>query len=67
MLAFAVVVRGRKNIINVSFGVFALMIGSWSAGYCLWQVSTEALVPRSQVAASSSAQQKKRPSLAPGW
>ena len=42
MLAFAVVVRGRKNIINVSFGVFALMIGSWSAGYCLWQVSTEA-------------------------
>ena len=42
ILAFAVVVRGRKNSINISFGVFALMIGSWSAGYCLWQVSAEA-------------------------
>lgn len=42
ILAFAVVVRGRKDSINVSFGVFAVMIGSWSAGYCLWLVSAEA-------------------------
>jgi signal transduction histidine kinase len=42
ILAFAVVVRGRKDSINVSFGVFALMIGCWSACYCLWQISAEA-------------------------
>lgn len=42
ILAFAVVVRGRKDSINVSFGVFALTIGGWSAGYCLWQISGDA-------------------------
>ncbi|HVU17147.1 MAG TPA: ATP-binding protein [Candidatus Didemnitutus sp.] len=43
MLAFAVVVRGRKDSINVRFGVFALAIGSWSAGYLLWQISEDAV------------------------
>jgi len=42
MLAFAVVVRGRKDSINVRFGVFAFCIGSWSAGYLLWQISEDA-------------------------
>ncbi|MEO6992613.1 MAG: ATP-binding protein [Lacunisphaera sp.] len=42
ILAFAVVVRGRKDSINVSFGVFALMIGCWSASYSLWQISADA-------------------------
>jgi signal transduction histidine kinase len=41
MLAFAVVVRGRKDSINIRFGVFAFAIGSWSAGYLLWQISED--------------------------
>lgn len=43
MLAFAVVLRGRKDSINVRFGVFAFAIGSWSAGYLLWQISEDAV------------------------
>lgn len=39
VLAFAVVLRGRNNRINVRFGVFAFTVGCWSAGYFLWQIS----------------------------
>lgn len=42
VLAFAVVLRGRKDSINVRFGVFALTIGGWSAGYFLWQLAEDA-------------------------
>jgi signal transduction histidine kinase len=42
LLAFAVVVRGRKDSLNIRFGVFAFTIGCWSAGYFLWQLSEDA-------------------------
>jgi signal transduction histidine kinase len=42
MLGFAVVVRGRKDSINLRFGVFAFITGSWSAAYFFWQLSTDA-------------------------
>ncbi|MFA5057744.1 MAG: ATP-binding protein [Opitutaceae bacterium] len=42
LLAFAVVLRGRKNQLNRRFGVFALSIGAWSAAYFLWQISQDA-------------------------
>lgn len=42
LLAFAVVVRGRKDSLNVRFGVFAFTIGCWSAGYFLWQLAEDA-------------------------
>lgn len=39
VLAFAVVLRGRKNRLNRRFGVFALSIAAWSLGYFLWQLA----------------------------
>jgi two-component system nitrogen regulation sensor histidine kinase GlnL len=42
LLAFAVVLRGRKNRLNQQFGVFAVSIAAWSAGYFLWQISPDA-------------------------
>ncbi len=42
LLAFAVVLRGRKNRLNLRFGVFAWSIAAWSAGYFLWQISKDA-------------------------
>ncbi len=41
LLAFAVVLRGRNNELNRQFGVFALSIGLWSAGYFLWQIAED--------------------------
>jgi len=41
LLAFAVVLRGRTNRLNQQFGVFAVSIAAWSAGYFLWQISPE--------------------------
>ncbi len=41
VLAFAVVLRGRKNRLNQRFGVFALSVAAWSAGYFLWQISQD--------------------------
>lgn len=37
LLAFAVVLRGRKSELNLRFGIFALSVGAWSALYYLWQ------------------------------
>jgi two-component system nitrogen regulation sensor histidine kinase GlnL len=42
LLAFAVVLRGRKNRLNRRFGFFALSVGIWSAAYFLWQISEDA-------------------------
>jgi len=41
ILAFAVVARGRRDTINRRFGVFAFMIGCWSASYLLWQLTSD--------------------------
>jgi signal transduction histidine kinase len=41
LLAFAVVLRGRTNRLNQQFGVFAVSIAAWSAGYFLWQISQD--------------------------
>jgi two-component system nitrogen regulation sensor histidine kinase GlnL len=41
LLAFAVVLRGRSNALNRQFGVFALTVGFWSAGYFFWQISED--------------------------
>ncbi len=42
MLGFAVVLRGRKDSLNLRFGVFAFATGAWSAAYFFWQVSADA-------------------------
>jgi signal transduction histidine kinase len=42
LLAFAVVLRGRSNELNRKFGIFALCVGLWSAGYFLWQIAEDA-------------------------
>jgi len=42
LLAFAVVLRGRKNQLSRRFGFFALSVGIWSAAYFLWQISQDA-------------------------
>lgn len=42
MLGFAVVVRGHKDSLNLRFGIFAFITGSWSAAYFFWQLSTDA-------------------------
>lgn len=42
MLGFAVVVRGRKDSLNLRFGVFAFTTGCWSAAYFFWQLSEDA-------------------------
>ncbi len=42
VLAFAVVLRGRENRLNRRFGVFAVSVGLWSAGYLMWQLSDTA-------------------------
>lgn len=39
LLAFAVVLRGRRNELNRQFGIFAMFVGLWSAGYFLWQIA----------------------------
>ncbi len=41
LLAFAVMLRGRKNEINLRFGLFTLCVGAWSAAYVLWQLSED--------------------------
>ena len=41
LLAFAVVLRGRSNRLNQQFGLFAVTIAAWSAGYFLWQISED--------------------------
>jgi two-component system nitrogen regulation sensor histidine kinase GlnL len=41
VLAFAVVLRGRKNRLNQQFGVFAISVAAWSVGYFLWQISQD--------------------------
>lgn len=43
VLGFAVVVRGRRDSLNLRFGVFAFTIGSWSAAYFFWQLSSDAV------------------------
>jgi len=42
LLAFAVVLRERKNQLARRFGFFALSVGLWSAAYLLWQISQNA-------------------------
>ena len=42
LLAFAVVLRGRKNELTRRFGFFALSVGAWSGLYFLWQISQDA-------------------------
>jgi two-component system nitrogen regulation sensor histidine kinase GlnL len=42
ILAFAVAARGRRDSINIRFGVFAFAIGCWSAAYFLWQIADDA-------------------------
>jgi two-component system nitrogen regulation sensor histidine kinase GlnL len=42
LLAFAVVLRGRKNQLTRRFGFFALSVGAWSGLYLLWQISQDA-------------------------
>ncbi|MBA3849611.1 MAG: hypothetical protein C0502_06400 [Opitutus sp.] len=42
MLGLAVIVRGRKDSLNLRFGVFAFTTGSWSAAYFFWQLSEDA-------------------------
>jgi len=42
LVAFAVILRGRKNQLTRRFGIFALSLGIWSAAYFLWQISKDA-------------------------
>ncbi len=41
-LGFAVVLRGRRDALNIRFGVFAFAVGAWSAAYLFWQLSEDA-------------------------
>jgi two-component system nitrogen regulation sensor histidine kinase GlnL len=40
-LALSAIVTGKKTQRNVSFGIFALSVGLWSAAYFLWQISED--------------------------
>ena len=40
-LALTAIVTGKKTQRDVSFGVFALSVGLWSAAYFLWQISED--------------------------
>jgi signal transduction histidine kinase len=42
LLAFAVVLRERKNQLARRFAFFALSVGAWSGLYFLWQISQDA-------------------------
>jgi two-component system nitrogen regulation sensor histidine kinase GlnL len=42
VLAFAVALRGRRGELNLRFGVFAVCVAAWSAGYFLWQLAPDA-------------------------
>jgi signal transduction histidine kinase len=43
ILGIIVYVKNRKNIINMSYGLFCLSIAIWSYAYFLWQISTDAI------------------------